>query len=79
MNWPNRPTSEPEKTEVKQVEPSRSADDLPTASLTADQLKQMCKEALDKARPVHQHTPLEVAVPSDGTTVMLSGAHRRDN
>lgn len=69
MHWPYKP-DEPETVESKvKVE----------GGLTPAQLSEWCREAIDKARPVHRHTPLDHAEPSEGKIVMLSGATRKDN
>ena len=69
MQWPYKP-DEPDTVESKEkVE----------GGFTPEQLKELCHAAINKARPVHRHTPLDVARPSDGEIVTLSGALRTDH
>ena len=69
MQWPSKP-DEPETNEQKEkVE----------GGITPEQLKELCQAAINKSRPVHRHTPLDVARPSDGEITMLSGARRTDH
>lgn len=68
MQWPYEP-DEPETVESK----------VKVEGMTPAQLTELCQVAINKARPVHRHTPLDVAQPSDGTITMISGARRTDH